>query len=491
MRLTLGAFVAGFVTLALEVTSVRLLAPSFGASLLVFTSVVGIILAGLAAGYAFGGRLADRRPEPRLLGWIFLCAGVLVLLLPAVSRPLLAAARAALSGASLPLFLWSLLAAALLVLPPTVLLGMVSPFLVRLKVEVATGVGRAAGSLSAVGTAGSILGTFAPVLLLIPALGTAATLRLLGGLTVVTSLLFLGKARVAAMGVAAAAALVPARGARAPGVIAQVESPYQHIAVEERGDGTRILRVNEGLAAQSTYVPGAELSGTMYDAFLLADAMKEGGVGTLAEIGLAGGTIAHDFQLHLPNVRVTGVELDPEVIALGRRYFTLDDPNLTLVNADGRVFLQATRERFDAVAVDVFRQPHIPFPFTTAEFFELVRSRLEPGGVLLMNVAAFDRRDRLLAGILNTIASVFREVWVFHPLEHMNFLVFATDTARLRDRLAADPVPTAVEGWRVAVLGGMERVGFDASRPVFTDDRSPAEVWGDLLFLRYLAAERR
>ncbi len=188
---------------------------------------------------------------------------------------------------------------------------------------------------------------------------------------------------------------------------------------------------------------------------------------------------------------MTGVELDPDVIALGRKYFTLDDPNLTVANADGRVFLRATHARFDAIAVDVFRQPHIPFPFTTAEFFELVRSRLEPGGVLLMNVAAFDRGDRLLAGILNTIASVFREVWVFHPLEHMNFLVFATDTDGLRDRLAADSAPAAVEGWRLAVLEGMERVSFDPSRPVFTDDRSPAEVGGDLLFLRYLAAERR
>ncbi len=290
MRLSLGAFVAGFVTLALEVTSVRLLAPSFGASLLVFTSVVGVILAGLAAGYALGGRLADSRPEPRRLGWIFLWAGVLVLLLPAASRPLLASARSALSGASVPLFLWSLLAATVLVLPPTVLLGMVSPFLVRLKAKEIAGVGRAAGSLSAVGTAGSILGTFAPVLFLIPALGTATTLRLLGGLAVLTSLLFLGRLRAAALGVAAAAAMVPARGARAPGVLAEVESPYQHIAVEQRADGARILRVNEGLAAQSTYVPGADLSGTMYDAFLLADAMKEGGVRTLAEIGLAGGT---------------------------------------------------------------------------------------------------------------------------------------------------------------------------------------------------------
>jgi spermidine synthase len=490
VRLTLGAFVAGFATLALEVTSVRLLAPSFGASLLVFTSVVGVILAGLAAGYVLGGRVADRRPEPRPLGWILLAAGVLVILLPAAARPLLAVARSAISSASVSLFLWSLGAATLLVMPPTVLLGMVTPFLIRLRAKEIAMVGRAAGNLSAVGTVGSILGTFAPVLLLIPLLGTTSTLRLLGGLAVLTSLLFLGRKGPAAALLSAAAMLFPARAARPPGVLAEVESPYQHLAVEQLPDGTRILTVNEGLAAQSTYVPGGRLSGTMYDAFLLAGAMKDGGVHTLAEIGLAGGTIAHDFQCQLPAVRVTGVELDPEVIALGRRYFTLNDPNLTVVNADGRVFLQGTQERFDAVVVDVFRQPHIPFPFTTKEFFALVRSRLEPGGVFLMNVAAFDHQDPLLGGILNTIAAVFREVWVFHPSHYLNFLVLATDAPGLRERLVVNPVPAAVEDWRVALLQGMERVPFDGVGPVYTDDRSPAEVLGDLLFLRYLAAER-
>jgi spermidine synthase len=491
MRLSLSAFVAGFVTLGLEVTSLRLLAPTFGASLLVFSNVVGVILAGLAAGYALGGRLADRRPEPKLAGRIQLAAGVLVLLLPALSQPFLEKARAALEGASVSVFLWSLAAVTLLVLPPTVLLGMLTPFLVRLRTKSANEAGRASGGLFAVSTAGSLLGTFVPTLLTIPFFGTAATLYLLGGLLVLGSLLLLGRAAAPALALPFLLSFLPRRHPPEPGVLLERDSQYQHIRVEEKPDGTRLLLVNEGLAVQSTFVPGARLSGTMYDAFLLLDAAKDGGIATLADLGLAGGTIAHAFQLQKPSVKVTGVELDPDVIAVGKQHFTLTDPNLAIVNCDGRLFLETTRARFDAIAVDVFRQPHVPFTFTTREFFALAQSRLHPGGALMMNVAAISRDDVLLTRILDTVASVFRETWVYHPPRHENWLVLASDTPGLDRRLRRNPVPADIEPVRREVAAGLERVRYDPARPVFTDDRAPSELYSDLLFLRFLAKESK
>jgi spermidine synthase len=146
--------------------------------------------------------------------------------------------------------------------------------------------------------------------------------------------------------------------------------------------------------------------------------LKDGGIGTLLDVGLAGWTIAHVYQTHLPHVRVTGVEIDPDVVELGRKYFTLDEPNLEISVCDGRFFLATTHRRFDAIAVDVFRQPHVPFPFTTREFFGLVKERLSPGGAMLMNAAAMGRDDLLLTGLLNTAASVFREVGVYQPAGH-------------------------------------------------------------------------
>jgi spermidine synthase len=491
MRLSLSAFVTGFATLGLEVTALRLLAPSFGSNLLVFSNVVGVILAGLAAGYALGGRLADRRPDARLAGALQLAAGVLVLLLPLLSRPFLASARQALAEGSASLLLRSLTAATLLVLPPTLLLGAVSPFLVRLRARDVSEVGRASGHLSAVATAGSLLGTFVPTLVTIPFLGTAATLALLGGVLVAASPLLLGRRGLVALAVLLLVPLARDPRARAPGVLEERESPYQSLRVEEKPDGTRVLLINEGLAEQSTYRPGAALSGTMYDAFLFLGAAKDGGVATLADLGLAGGTIAHVFQTQLPSVAVTGVELDPDVIDLGRRHFTLNDPNLTIVNDDARVFLARGRSRFDALAVDVFRPPHVPFPCATREFFALARERLAPGGALMMNVAVLRDDDRVLTGLLNTAASVFAEVWVWHPLFHRNRVLVASAEPGLRERLARNPVPAGVEELRGHVVAALERIRFEPSRPVFTDDRAPVEVLSDLLFLRVLAEEER
>ena len=306
------------------------------------------------AGYAFGGRLADRRPDARLAGALSQLAAASSSFSCRSSRVDLASAQKALAEGSASLFLRSLVAATLLVLPPTLLLGAVSPFLVRLRARDVSEVGRASGHLSAVATAGSLFGTFVPTLVTIPFLGTAATLALLGGLLVATSPLLLGRRALVALAVLLLVPLARNPPACAPGILEARESPYQSLRVEEKPDGTRVLLINEGRAEQSTYRPGAPLSGTMYDAFLLLDAAKDGGIATLADLGLAGGTIAHVFQTQLPSVAVTGVELDPDVIDLGRRHFTLNDPNLTIVNDDARVFLARGRSRFDALAVDGF-----------------------------------------------------------------------------------------------------------------------------------------
>ncbi|HKB79688.1 MAG TPA: fused MFS/spermidine synthase [Thermoanaerobaculia bacterium] len=491
MRLSLSAFVTGFATLGLEIAALRLLAPSFGSNLLVFSNVIGVILAGLAAGYAAGGRLADRRPDARVAGLLQLAAGVLILVLPLLSRPFLLSAQRALAEGSASLFLRSLAAAALLILPPTLLLGAVSPFLVRLRAHEVAEVGRASGHIGAVATAGSLLGTFVPTLVTVPLLGTAATLVLIGVLLIVAAPLLLGRRGVAAMLVLAAVPLVSRPLPRAPGVLEARESPYQSLRVEERSDGARVLRIDEGLGDQSTYRPGERLSGTMYDAFLLLDAAKDGGVRRVADLGLAGGTIAHVFREELPSVAVTGVELDPDVIALGRRWFTLNDPNLTVVNDDARIFLARGRSRFDAIAVDVFRPPHVPFPCTTREFFTLARARLAAGGALMMNVVALRTDDPIVAGIANTAAAVFPEVWVWNPPFRANDVLIASNTPGLRDRLARNPVPPDVASLRDLVVASMQRVAYDPAGPLFTDDRAPVELLSDLLFVRFLRQEER
>jgi spermidine synthase len=490
MRLTLSAFAAGFATLGLEISALRLLAPSFGSNLLVFANVVGIVLAGLAAGAALGGRWADRRTDPRRAGGLMLSAGLLILLLPTAAEPFLKAARGALASGTASLFLWSLAGVTLLVLPPTFLLGAVAPFLVRLRVTRVEEVGRVSGSLSGAGTAGSLLGTFLPTLVTIPFLGTAATLRLVGGILVLASALLLGRGRALALVLAPAlpgALTLASVSAPAAGVLEERDSPYQHLRVEERTDGRRLLLADEGLAVQSSWRAGDRLSGTSYDAFVLLDAARDGGLRTLLDLGLAGGTIVQEFRAQKATVAITGVEIDPVVLDLGRRHFGLEGANLTAVEEDARTFLARTRSRFDGVAVDVFRGPHVPFHCATREFFVLVKERLDAGGAVMMNVAVLSDRDRALTELLNTAASVFAEAWVWHPQGAHNRFVLATDSPGLRDRLVRNPAPPDLAEWRRDLVSGMRLVSFDPSAPVFTDDRSPLDVYTDLLFVRSLA----
>jgi spermidine synthase len=484
MRLSLSAFVTGFATLGLEVTALRLLAPSFGSNLLVFSNVVGVVLAGLAAGAVLGGRWADRRAEPGRAGALMLAAGVFAAALPSLARPFLAAARAALAAGTASLFFWSLAAVTLLVLPPTFLLGAVAPFLVRLRVRRVEEVGRISGSLSGMGTAGSLLGTFVPTLVTIPFLGTAATLHLIGAILVLSSALLLGRRAAGALIVPAAFALSASGSPARPGVLEERESAYQHLRVEEHPDGTRLLLADEGLAVQSSWKEGNRLSGTPYDAFVLLDAARDGGLRTLLDLGLAGGTIVQDFRVQHPAVAITGVEIDPVVLDLARRHFALDGPNLTAVVEDARTFLTRARTRFDAVAVDVFRGPHVPFHCATREFFALVKDRLDPGGALMMNVAVLSDRDLALPGLLNTVASVFADTWVWRPEGSHNRFILASDAPGLRDRLARNPVPEDLAEWRREIVLEMRPVAFDPAGPVFTDDRSPLDLYTDLLFVR-------
>src|SRR5207247_2626368 len=182
-------FGAGIGSLATEICASRLLAPYFGSSTIVWANLIGLVLAALAVGYWLGGRLADRRPEPRLLGWIVVAAAIDVALVPFVARPLLDAAVTRLDEASLGAVVGSFVAVLALFAPAVVLLGMVSPFAIRLAIDDVGSAGTVAGRFYALSTAGSLLGTFLPALVLIPAIGvqrtmlaTAAVLALSGSL---------------------------------------------------------------------------------------------------------------------------------------------------------------------------------------------------------------------------------------------------------------------------------------------------------------------
>ena len=474
-------FGAGTGTLATEICASRLLAPYYGSSTVVWANLIGLVLLALSLGYWFGGRLADRRPSPRLLGLLVVLSGALVAAIPFVTRPILDVAADGLDELSAGAVIGSFFATLLLFAPPVFLLGTVSPFAIRLALDDVGSAGATAGRLYALSTAGSLVGTFVPALVTIPLIGTQRTLLASAAVLVVTGSILLGRRWLAAALAPAALALIPPGAVKAaPGVVYERESPYQFVQVRE-ADGARRLYLNEGIAVHSLWRPDSVLTGGVWDAFLAVPVLLDHRPRRLAVLGNAGGTIARAFGVFWPDVRIDGVEIDPAVSEAGRRYLGLaDNPRLTVHDADARPFLRRTDTRYDLVFVDAYHQPYVPFYLATEEFFRLVRERLAPGGLVALNVATVPRDPRLERALAGTLASVFPDVRVW-PVLRFNHLVVGLTRPPASRPVQADARLRPLVSRLRRDLGTSVR----PSANPWTDDRAPVEWVTDRMILEY------
>jgi spermidine synthase len=473
-------FGAGTGSLATEIAASRLLAPYFGSSTIVWANLIGIVLAGLAAGYWLGGRLADRRPERRLLGLIVLAAALWVAMTPFVARPFL-------DDASAGAVIGSFFAVLLLFAPAVVLLGMVSPFAIRLALSNVETAGAVAGRFYALSTAGSLLGTFVPALLSIPLAGTQRTLLGTAALLALSASLLLGrKVLFVAAAVAALVAVPPGAVKAEDGLLHEEDSLYQFIQVLEGDDGRRLLRLNEGVAVHSVWRRDTVLTGGVWDAFLALPPLLGRPLRSVAILGNAGGTTARALGRFYPEARVDGVELDPAVSRVGRKYFGLgDNPRLTVHDADARPFLRRTDARYDLIVVDAYHQPYVPFYLATREFFRLARERLEPGGILALNVASVPGDESLLDGIAGTLAWEFPQVAVW-PALRFNRILLAFDRPGRLALVRGDEVPAELRPLVDLLERQLRPWAGKAKRP-WTDDRAPVEWVTDRMIVEYAA----
>jgi len=479
-------FAAGAASLATEIAAARLLAPAFGSSTLVWANLIGLVLASLAVGYRLGGRLADRRPEPALLGRLVVASALLLALVPFAAKPFLDLAVRALDRYSAGAVIGSFFAVLMLFAPPVILLGTVSPFAVRLSVRDVATAGEVAGRLYAVSTIGSLVGTFAAALVAIPAIGTQRTLLVSAALLAATGVVLLRR-RWAAVAVALAALVaIPPGAVRAEsGLLWEDESLYQYVSVVRHGD-ERALQLNEGVVDHSVWRRDTVLTGGEWNMFLAVPPLLGRPARDVAVLGNAGGTTARAYGVFYPRARIDGVELDPAVTRAAKRFFGLgDNPRLHPVTADARPFLRRARRRYDLVLIDAYRPPYVPFYLATSEFFALVRDRLAPDGVVALNVATVPGDDRLARGIESTLRADFPQVLGWQALR-FNRLVLGLrrplSRAELERRLARGP----------ARLASLTRLLARDARPgahgdAWTDDRSPVEWVTDRMLIRYAA----
>jgi spermidine synthase len=473
-------------TMATEMSASRLLAPYFGNSLYIWANLIGLILIYLTAGYYLGGRLADRRPEPHLLCTLTMAAAAAIAILPFIARPIMGLAIKGLEQISAGAFIGSFAVTVLLFAVPVTILGMVAPFAIRLRVTGVETAGNVSGSLYALSTVGSIMGTFLPVLVLIPWIGTRNTMLVFAGALAAVSAAGLGRRLFAGAPLVILAGIVIPQGAIKPDPdsIFETESPYQYIQVTEK-NGTRYLKLNEGWAVHSIYNPDRLLTGAYWDYFSLAPWFaSQASPDAALVIGNAAGTIPRQLSYFYPNIKIDGVEIDPDVVAAGKKYFDMNEANLTLNVADGRPYLKTSDRSWDLIAVDAFRQPYIPFYLTTREFFQEVSDHLSDRGVVIINVGKTPGDSAVADAIAATMRDVFPSVYTFET-GPFNQLVVATkmqtQATDLASRTGAMPSKVAQLARDVAP----DLVDVPPGGTVLTDDKAPVEWLTDQMIVNY------
>jgi spermidine synthase len=488
--LPLLVFVVGMGSLGAEIAAVRLLAPYFGASTIVWANTIGVVLVALSVGYWLGGRWADRNPTMRGLCLVALAAASLLALVPFAADPLLDVAVDALDEISAGAFFGSLIAVLVLVAIPVLLLGAVSPWALRLAVDSVEHAGEVAGRLYALSTAGSLFGTLVSALLLIPLVGTRRTFLLFALAIALVAVWGLWPVRRYALAPAAIIVLLalPVGSLKASDdgtVIYEAETPYQYARVVEDDFGKRKLELNEGQARHSVYEPYSVLTGDYWDNLLLLPfATRAEPPGSIAVLGNAAGTTSRIYEEYLPETEIDGVEIDAELSEIGRRYFDMNNPRLHLYHEDARPFLRRIDKDYDAIVVDAYRQPYIPFYLTTREFFELCQDRLTDGGTVIVNVGHPEGSDDLEKVLGATMGDVFTDV-ARDPVDPTNTLVLASDTPISADRIRRagtlfphelEPLVEATASKLAPALEGGD---------VYTDDKAPVEWLVDKSIVEY------
>ena len=499
-------FFSGMVTLGIELTASRLLGSVFGTSNLVWASIIGLILIYLTAGYFIGGWWADRSPHYKtmyiLLAWGAFLAG----LVPLFSRPVLRVAADAFDQLQIGILFGSFSAVLILFTVPVTLMGMISPFAIRLAIEKPEHAGRISGQIYAVSTLGSFIGTFLPVLLFIPLIGTTRTFLLFGATLLLVALVGLWKTCglkcvlpwVWMPIVLVILAILYSGGSikQTTGQIYEKESAYNYIQVLEI-DGYRLLRLNEGQGIHSIWHPTNINFDGPWKQFLAAPFFNQPeyapeNVKSMAIVGLAAGTTARQATEVFGPIDIDGFEIDPEVIRVGREFFDMNEPNLNAIAQDGRWGLAHSNRRYDIIGIDAYRPPYIPWHLTTIEFFEVVRDHLTDDGVVVINVGRSPTDRRLIDGLAGTLQSVFPSVYVMDVPNTFNSIIYATlkptEVKDLYQNLLylytrPDVHPLLIEALELFVANQQPT---PAKSTVYTDDHAPIEWITNTMVLNYL-----
>jgi len=487
-------FFAGMSVMAIELGASRLLAPYFSSSQIVWTVIIGAIMIAMALGNIWGGKMADKNPDPGKLYNRLLIAAIWVAAIPFVGKYIIAAISLGVAAVVSKNFLvWaSLLSCLIIFVFPLMLLGTVTPSLVKYTVEDLENNGAVVGRLGALNTIGSIIGTFLPTFVTIPAVGTAATFLIFAAILGLLSILYFASARKFIIKGAVCIIVIAAMSFACPTysfafweseLIYEDESIYNYLQVNE-DESSIILSTNVLAGVQSIKMKDRKFTGMYYDYALAAPFMtgladKDGEVLIL---GLGTGTFASMCSEYFPNAHVEGVEIDEKIADLASKYFDLPD-SVDVTVYDGRAYLQ-TDKKYDVIMIDAYQDITIPFQMSTVEFFTQVKEHLNPDGVMVVNLnMTSTREDSINEYLCETIASVFPQVYTANVASGTNTELYAFENEDSLKTFTKSYQGYGREHQDDELTAMMDTVSErltkvqEGSR-ILTDDKAPVEVLG-------------
>lgn len=476
-------FICGAAVLAIEILGTRILGPFYGVSLFLWSALITVTLIALSAGYAIGGRWADKQPKFSRLYLIITVAGVWMLLIPWLTRPVLAVAE------PFGLRFAVLVAAFILFVPPLTLLGMVSPYAIRVRAASLNVVGRTAGDLYAISTVGSVISALLTGFVFIPNFGVTRLTIVIGlallSLTLIGFALHVKSKLMSFISVltvgAAVLTFTKAPGQQVDsekGLVAVKQSPYAELRVVDTNDGRHLVidgdihTIVDRVTYQALfpYVEVMDIPRLFFE--------KRG---RLLLIGLGGGSVAKNYAL--AGWKVDAVELDVVVVEIARAYFGLDSSEAQAFVMDGRKFLNEQDELYDLIIVDAFGSSSIPFHLVTSEAFGLMKSRLKSDGVLALNIESVGWRSLLVQSLAATLKTQFSETWALpmaEPPDQLGNIIVLASNREISLREALPPtLDRFSRDYHRNHAWDNRFVPITENAPILTDDLNPVDVWSE------------
>ena len=492
--LYLTEFFAGMSVMAVELGAQRLLAPYFSSSQIVWTIVIGSIMIAMALGNIYGGKKADKDPNPDKLYLRIIIAASWLALIPVVGKYIIAGISALLifTVSSGYLIVAATASCIILFIFPLFLLGTTTPSLVKYATKSLDESGKTVGWLGAFNTVGSIIGTFLPTFVTIPTIGTNLTFLIFAAILLILALVYFISCKAFPIRAIIGIILLTIGfifGSKTDfafweeNSVYEGESVYNYLRVTE--DDTSIdLSTNVLFGVQSTYYKTDNLyTGDYYNYCLAAlpasDIYNRTSTNMLI-LGMGSGTYATQTYKYFDNVNITGVEIDKDIIELSYKYFHLSD-ECRVYNYDGRAFLNIDKEKYDVIMLDAYQDITIPFQMSTIEFFNLVKDHLTDNGVMVVNLnMRSDEEGNINFYLCDTITKCFSEVYFVDVRSSSNRVLLASNNANMVNNLNTnlDLIENESLNYFIKskVVDNLE--AYVGGNLIFTDDKAPVELLG-------------